>query len=64
MYNQRTHAEGDQSEIDVIGVDNTDDGEQVVYTCEVVTHLNGLHYSGHLIPTGGLNTGMATTNIP
>ncbi|WP_181686890.1 hypothetical protein [Halorhabdus salina] len=46
MYNQRTQAEGDQSEIDVIGVDNTDEGEQAVYTCEVVTHLNGLHYSG------------------
>lgn len=46
MYNQRTQVEGDQSEIDVIGVDNTDEGEQVVYTCEVVTHLNGLHYSG------------------
>jgi len=46
MYNQRTQAEGDQSEIDVIGVENTEEGEQVVYTCEVVTHLNGLHYSG------------------
>lgn len=46
MYNQRTHEEGNQSEIDVIGVDKTEEGEQVVHTCEVVTHLNGLHYSG------------------
>lgn len=46
MYNQRPQKEGDQSEIDVIGVDNTEDGEQVIYTCEVVTHLNGLHYVG------------------
>jgi len=46
MYNQRSHEAGNQLEIDVIGVDNTEDGEQVVYTCEVVTHLNGLHYSG------------------
>jgi len=46
MYNQRPQRDGDQSEIDVIGIEKTDDGEQVVYTCEVVTHLNGLHYVG------------------
>ncbi|RKS81532.1 hypothetical protein BDK61_0818 [Haloarcula quadrata] len=46
MYNQRSQEQGDQLEIDVIGVDNTDEGEQVVYTCEVVTHIDGLHYSG------------------
>lgn len=46
MYNQRPQKEGDQSEIDVIGVNNTEEREQVVYICEVVTHLNGLHYSG------------------
>ena len=46
MYNQRSQQEGDQLEIDVIGVDNTDEGQQVVYTCEVVTHIDGLHYSG------------------
>ena len=36
----------EQLEIDVIGVDNTEDGEQVVYTCEVVTHIDGLLYQG------------------
>jgi len=46
MYNQRSHEEGNQLEIDVIGVDNTEDGEQVVYTCEVVTHIDGLLYQG------------------
>jgi hypothetical protein len=45
-YNQRSHEEGNQLEIDVIGVDNTEADEQVVYTCEVVTHIDGLHYSG------------------
>ncbi|ATW87043.1 hypothetical protein halTADL_0222 [Halohasta litchfieldiae] len=46
MYNQRSQKQGDQLEIDVIGVKNTEHGEQVVYTCEVVTHIDGLHYSG------------------
>ena len=46
MYNQRTQEEGDQSEIDVIAVDNTEEGKQVVYTCEVVTHIDGLQYPG------------------
>ncbi|KPN31933.1 hypothetical protein SY89_02690 [Halolamina pelagica] len=46
MYNQRSQKQGDQLEIDVIGVDNTDEGEQVIYTCEVVTHIDGLYYSG------------------
>jgi hypothetical protein len=45
-YNQRSHEEGNQLEIDVIGVDNTESGEQVVYTCEVVTHIDGLLYPG------------------
>jgi len=43
---QRSKEQGEQLEIDVIGVDTTPEGDQVVYTCEVVTHLNGLHYSG------------------
>lgn len=46
MYNQRSKEQGDQLEIDVIGVENTEQGERVVYTCEVVTHIDGLHYSG------------------
>ena len=45
-YNQRSHEAGNQLEIDAIGVDNTEDGQQAVYTCEVVTHIDGLHYSG------------------
>ena len=45
-YNQHSHEAGNQLEIDVIGVDNTEDGQQAVYTCEVVTHIDGLHYSG------------------
>lgn len=45
-YNQRSHEQGDQMEIDVIGVETTSSGEQIVYTCEVVTHIDGLHYSG------------------
>jgi len=46
MYNQRSQEQGNQLEIDVIGVDNTDEGRQIVYACEVVTHIDGLHYSG------------------
>jgi len=46
MYNQRSQEQGDQLEIDVIGVDNTQQGERVVYTCEVVTHIDGLLYPG------------------
>lgn len=46
MYNQRSQQQGDQLEIDVIGVDNTVEGDRVIYTCEVVTHIDGLHYSG------------------
>ncbi len=44
-YNQRSKTAGEQMEIDVIGIDSTD-GKQVVYTCEVVTHLRGMLYSG------------------
>lgn len=46
MYNQRSREQGDQFEIDVIGVKTTDEGRQEVYVCEVVTHLGGLSYSG------------------
>jgi hypothetical protein len=44
-YNQRSKTEGEQMEIDVIGIDSTD-GEQVIYTCEVITHLHGTIYPG------------------
>ena len=46
MYNQRSQKRDDQIEIDVIGVDSTEEGERVVYTCEAVTHIGGLHYTG------------------
>lgn len=44
-YNQRSKEAGHQMEIDVLGVESTN-GERTVYACEVVTHLNGMHYSG------------------
>ncbi|WP_254809730.1 hypothetical protein [Natronosalvus amylolyticus] len=44
MYNQRSSRQGDQLEIDVIGVTDTEDGDQEVYICEVTTHLGGLRY--------------------
>lgn len=44
-YNQRSKETGRQMEIDVVGVESTS-GEQVVYACEVVTHLHGTLYSG------------------
>ena len=46
MYNQRSQAQGNQLEIDVTGVDSTEEGERVVYTCEVVTNIDGLRYTG------------------
>ena len=45
-YNQRSDKEGEQLEVDVLGLQKTADGEMNVYVCEVVTHLNGLSYSG------------------
>ncbi len=44
-YNQRTLDEGEQREIDVLGINTSDDGKEV-YLCEVVTHLDGLRYKG------------------
>lgn len=44
-YNQRSKEQGDQMEIDVIGINSTD-GEQVIYVCEVITHLRGMNYNG------------------
>lgn len=44
-YNQRSKEVGQQMELDVLGV-GTVDGTQTVYGCEVVTHIDGLHYSG------------------
>jgi hypothetical protein len=47
MYNQRSSEQGDQLEIDVIGVTDTEDGGQEVYICEVTTHLGGLRYGSY-----------------
>ncbi|MDQ2052952.1 hypothetical protein RBH26_21145 [Natronolimnohabitans sp. A-GB9] len=44
-YNQRSKTDGEQTEIDVIGINSTN-GEQVIYTCEVITHLHGTLYPG------------------
>lgn len=44
-YNQRSKEAGQQMELDVLGV-GTDNGNQTIYGCEVVTHLDGLHYNG------------------
>lgn len=44
-YNQRSREEGQQVELDVLGVQSDSEG-QSVYACEVVTHLNGSLYSG------------------
>lgn len=44
-YNQRSKESGQQMELDVLGVE-TSGGEQTVYGCEVVTHLDGVNYNG------------------
>lgn len=45
-YNQRSKEAGDQLEIDVIGI-NFEGEQQIIYTCEVVTHIGGTLYSGN-----------------
>lgn len=47
MYNQRSPKEGNQLEIDVIGVDKTTTDQQQVYVCEVTTHLRGVQYGNY-----------------
>lgn len=44
-YNHRSDEQGDQMEADVIGI-KSDGQTQTIYTCEVVTHLDGKLYSG------------------
>ena len=44
-YNQRSPEAGEQMEIDVIGI-KTDNDQQTIYVCEVITHLHGMRYSG------------------
>lgn len=44
-YNQRSREQGEQMELDVLGI-RSENGEQTVIACEVVTHLDGLHYVG------------------
>ena len=44
-YNQRSKEVGDQLEIDVIGIE-AENGKQIIYTCEVTTHIGGLLYTG------------------
>lgn len=46
-YNNRSDEQGNQMEADVIAIDNQQEtGEQHIYVCEVVTHLDGGLYSG------------------
>lgn len=45
-YNHRSDEQGDQMEADVIAAKTDSDGNQTVYICEVVTHLDGALYSG------------------
>ncbi|MFC6721545.1 hypothetical protein [Halobacteriaceae bacterium SHR40] len=46
-YNNRSDEQGEQMEADVIGIKtNQQTGEQTVYVCEVVTHMDGDLYSG------------------
>lgn len=33
-------------ELDVLGVRSTSNGSQRIHACEVLTHINGLHYRG------------------
>ena len=44
-YNQRSREQGDQMELDVLGM-RTNESGQTVFACEVVTHLHGLRYTG------------------
>ena len=44
-YNQRSAERGDQTELDVLGVKSTPEGQRIL-ACEVVTHLDGQLYSG------------------
>jgi len=43
-YNRRTPGDGNQPETDVVAI-KSEDGEETVYGCEVVTHLDGPNYS-------------------
>jgi len=44
-YNQRSMEQGDQMELDVLGVKATPEGQRI-FACEVITHLDGQLYSG------------------
>lgn len=44
-YNQRSMEQGEQMELDVLGI-RSENSEQTVFACEVVTHLGGLLYTG------------------
>lgn len=44
-YNQRSREQGNQMELDVLAI-QSEDGRQTVYACEVITHVNGMLYTG------------------
>jgi hypothetical protein len=44
-YNQRSQEQGNQMELDVLAI-QSENGNQTVYACEVITHINGMLYTG------------------
>ena len=44
-YNQRSREQGNQMELDVLAI-HSEDGQQTVYACEVITHIQGMLYVG------------------
>lgn len=53
-YNNRSAEPGDQMETDVLAINNqSNNGKQQIYVCEVVTHLDGGLYSGSPDDTEG-----------
>lgn len=44
-YNQRSQEQGNQMELDVLAIQSRN-GHQTVYACEVITHVNGMLYTG------------------
>lgn len=44
-YNQRSREQGNQMELDVLAI-HSEYGQQTVYACEVITHVQGMLYVG------------------
>lgn len=62
-YNNRSAEPGNQMETDVLAIDNhRENGNQHIYVCEVVTHLDGGLYSGSPDDTDGWWMEYSNTN--